>query len=60
MAIFFDYDGTLTATLWIERFRNYAVSDSGRGHILAQLLPDEALATYGGKERLAHMIAFIN
>lgn len=59
VAFFFDFDGTISVSMWVERLQNFAVSDANRRHIIEQLSPDEVVQNYGGAERLAALTAFL-
>ena len=52
-AVFWDFDGTISASIWVDRLGGWAVSDSGRRHIVEGLTADEVRANFGGAERIA-------
>ena len=52
-AIFWDFDGTISASIWVDRLGGWAVSDSGRRHIVEGLTADETRLNFGGAERIA-------
>ena len=52
-AIFWDFDGTISSSIWVERLNNWAVSDSGRRHVIEALTADETVANFGGRERIS-------
>mmetsp|Transcript_80038 Transcript_80038/g.126381 ORF Transcript_80038/g.126381 Transcript_80038/m.126381 type:complete len:265 (-) Transcript_80038:20-814(-) len=58
-AVFFDFDGTLTVTSYIERFDDYATSDSGRSHIIFSLSPEECVGNFGGDAQLSRLKNFL-
>jgi len=59
-AFFFDFDGTLTKSIYVERLQTHAVSDRQRMHALEALTPDELLQNFGGAARLSSLTAFLS
>jgi len=58
-AVFFDFDGTLTVTLYIERFDNYASCDHDRSQIIFSLSPEELIGNFGGVAQLTNLNSFL-
>ena len=59
VAFFFDFDGTISVSMYVERLQNYAVSDSSRRHVIESLSAEEAVQNFGGPERLVKLKAFL-
>lgn len=59
VAFFFDFDGTISVSMWVERMKNWAVSDRGRMHVIDALSPEEVVDNFGGAERLKKLEAFL-
>merc|ERR1719215_2499148 len=58
-AVFFDFDGTLSVSMFVQRFNNFAVSDNSRKHILAALSPEEVVDNFRGPERIKQLHEFL-
>mmetsp|Transcript_58888 Transcript_58888/g.121682 ORF Transcript_58888/g.121682 Transcript_58888/m.121682 type:complete len:218 (+) Transcript_58888:39-692(+) len=51
--VFFDFDSTMTTPIKLPRFHRHAVADSPE--IFASMTPQEILANFGGRQRLARL-----
>ena len=45
--------------MFVERLQEHAVSDAARRHVIESLSPSEAIANFGGAQRLAQLTAFL-
>tara|TARA_B110001452_G_scaffold65022_1_gene51769 strand:+ start:331 stop:882 length:552 start_codon:yes stop_codon:yes gene_type:complete len=60
IGFFFDFDGTISVSMYVERLQNHAVSDSARRYVVEALSAEEAVQNFGGPERLAQLKAFLD